>query len=259
MVTGIDWSRNKEKGYKKNSGNFVTLSQYDTLISWLINKMKMQEIIETGHIPDNEIIKRILRGEKDLYAIIVRRHNQRLYRVAMSIVNDNEEVEDVMQVTYINAYEHLEKFAFKASFSTWLTRILINESLLRLKKRGRVINISDDTMEREIFQQNISTVQTPVAKMLNTELKAALEQAIVELPEIYRTVFVMREIEDMSIAETQLCLGISEANVKVRLNRAKALLKDSINSFYKKEDLFHFHLSRCDRMVEGVMKGIEKI
>lgn len=96
----------------------------------------MQDAIVTGTIPDNEIITRILKGEKNLYAIIVRRHNQRLYRVAMSIINDNGEVEDVMQVTYINAYENLAKFSFKATFSTWLTRILINESLLRLKKEA---------------------------------------------------------------------------------------------------------------------------
>lgn len=218
--------------------------------------MDMRETFAKDTISDHEIITRILTGEKNLYALIVRRYNQRLYRVAMSIINDDAEVEDVMQVTYINAYENLGKFAFKASFSTWLTRILINESLLRLKKRGKSINMNDDTMDKEIYQHHTIEVQTPVARMLNSELKVALEEAIAQLPEKYRTVFIMREIEDMNVAETQACLDISEANVKVRLNRAKALLKDSLSQFYKKEDILHFHLSRCDRMIEQVMSKI---
>ncbi len=225
----------------------------------MTNKMDMRETFVTDTISDHEIITRILHGEKNLYSLIVRRYNQRLYRVAMSIINDDAEVEDVMQVAYINAYENLGKFAFKASFSTWLTRILINESLLRLKKRGKSINMNDDTMDKEIYQQHKIEVQTPVAKMLNSELKFALEEAIRQLPEKYRAVFIMREIEDMNVAETQACLDISEANVKVRLNRAKALLKDSLSQFYKKEDILHFHLTRCDRVIEGVMKGIDHL
>jgi RNA polymerase sigma-70 factor (ECF subfamily) len=218
--------------------------------------MDMRETFAAETISDHEIITRILNGEKNLYALIVRRYNQRLYRVAMSIINDDAEVEDVMQVAYINAYENLGKFAFKASFSTWLTRILINESLLRLKKRGKSISMNDDIMDKEIYQQHNIEVQTPVARMLNSELKVALEEAITRLPEKYRTVFIMREIEDMNVAETQACLDISEANVKVRLNRAKALLKDSLSHFYKKEDILHFHLSRCDRIIERVMSKI---
>lgn len=219
--------------------------------------MDMQETFVTDAISDNEIITRILQGEKDLYALIVRKYNQRLYRVGMSIINDDAEVEDVMQVAYIKGYENLSKFAFKSSFSTWLTRILINECLLRLKKRGKSINMNDDIMDKEIFQQHNSEVPTPAAKMLNSELKSILEKAIARLPEKYKTVFVMRVIEDMNVAETQACLDISEVNVKVRLNRAKALLKDTLSVFYKKEDIYHFHLSRCDRMVEAVMKGIQ--
>lgn len=98
--------------------------------------------------------------------------------------------------------------------------------------------------------------KTPLAKMLDTELKIVLENSIRSLPEKYRTVFIMREIENMNIAETKECLGISEVNVKVRLNRAKAILKNSLSSYLKHGDLLHFHLSRCDKMVEKVMKQI---
>ena len=248
-----------KKLQKKNYGTFVTLVLSITLINQIVEKTDMQKIFVTDTISDNEIITRILQGEKNLYAVVVRRYNQRLYRVAMSIINDDAEVEDAMQSAYINAYENLGKFAFKASFATWLTRILINESLLRLKKRGKSINMNDDTMDKEMYQQHAKVVQTPVAIMLNAELKSALEKAIRQLPEKYRTVFTMREIEDMNVAETKACLEISEVNVKVRLNRAKALLKKSLSQFYKKEDILHFHLSRCDRMIERVMMQIENL
>jgi RNA polymerase sigma factor (sigma-70 family) len=99
-------------------------------------------------------------------------------------------------------------------------------------------------------------VKTPVSTILNEELKAAIDQAILQLPEKYRTVFIMREIENMNIAETGACLDISEVNVKVRLNRAKSLLRNSLSSYYKKEEILHFHLTRCDRMVEGVISQI---
>jgi len=216
----------------------------------------MWEMPSINTLPDSEIIARILKGEKELYAIIVRRYNQRLYRVGMAIINDDSEIEDIMQVAYINAYENLGKFAFQSGFSTWLTRILINESLLRLKKKQKSININDDMMEHE-FNRHVSIVQTPVAKLLNAELKVMLEDAIRRLPDKYRAVFIMREIEGMNVADTQQCLSISEVNVKVRLNRAKALLKEWLSVYYKKEEILHFHLTRCNRMIERVMKQIE--
>lgn len=221
-----------------------------------MDKMHSRDIIKADATSDNEVIARVLQGEKDLYAVLVRRYNQRLYRVGMSIINDDAEIEDVMQVSYIKAYEHLEKFAFKSSFSTWLTRILINESLLRLKKRKKSINMDDNMMNKEIYKQNITDTRTPVVELLNSELKGILEDSIRQLPEKYRTVFIMREVEDMNIAETKECLNISEVNVKVRLNRAKILLRDSLKVYYKKEDILHFHLSRCDRIVDRVMKQI---
>jgi RNA polymerase sigma factor (sigma-70 family) len=224
-----------------------------------MNKMENRTNHVTDAISDTDLITRILAGEKNLYAEIVRKYNQRLYKVGMSIINDDAEVEDVMQVTYIKAYENLGKFAFKSSFSTWLTRILINESLLRLKQRKKSIHVSDETMDNELNLQSNTETQTPFMKILNVELKSVLEKAILDLPEKYRTVFIMREMENMSVAETQECLDISEANVKVRLNRAKGLLKNSLSSYYKSEDILHFHLTRCDRMVGLVMNQIESL
>ena len=218
--------------------------------------MELTEKIITEPVSDNELITRILEGEKNLYSVIVRRYNQRLYRVAMSIIDDDTEAEDIMQVTYIKAYENLPGFAFKASFSTWLTRILINESIARLKFRRKQINMNDDFLDMERYRTNNSLVPNPASRLLNEELKAAIEKAIRQLPEKYRAVFIMREIEQMNIAETRACLDISEVNVKVRLNRAKALLRESLSGFYKNEEILNFHLRRCDGMVQRVMSGI---
>jgi RNA polymerase sigma factor (sigma-70 family) len=208
-------------------------------------------------ISDNEIISRVLQGEKNLYANIVRKYNQRLYRVGMSIINDDAEVEDVMQVAYIKAYENLGKFEFKSAFSTWITRILINESLLRLKKRKQSFNMNDDMINNKISQHHLMDSQTPLMNVVNSELKLILEKAIGRLPEKYRTVFIMREIENMNVAETRECLDLSEVNVKVRLNRAKIMLKNSLAEYYQKDDILNFHLSRCDRIVEQVMQQID--
>jgi RNA polymerase sigma-70 factor (ECF subfamily) len=220
-----------------------------------MDKTFNQVVVATDLITDNEIISRVLSGEKDLYAVLIRRYNQRLYKVAISIINDNE-VEDAMQAAYIKAFENLGKFENKSTFSTWLTRILINECL-QIKRKKQILTMSDDMIENEIHSQSAHKLQTPLTVVVNTELKTILEKAINKLPEKYKTVFVMRELENMSIAETQECLNLSEANVKVRLNRAKALLKDSLSSLYKKEDLLQFHLLRCDRVTTNVMREIQ--
>jgi RNA polymerase sigma factor (sigma-70 family) len=210
-------------------------------------------------VSDEELIVSILGGEKNLYAALVRRYNQRLYRVGMAILNDDPDVEDAMQTTYVNAYTNLKSFGFKASFSTWLTRILINECFLRLKKRTKTAIMNDGYIETQIQQRQMDNPTTPYTNTANSELRTILDNAIRQLPEMYRTVFVLREIENLNVSETQECLSISESNVKVRLNRAKAMLRQLLGAYYNKEDILHFHLSRCDRMVERVMKQIESL
>ena len=221
--------------------------------------MNHDAVIESTDISDAEVISRVLQGEKNLYAVIVRRYNQRLYRIGMSFLNDQLEVEDAMQVAYIHAYEGLSKFEFRASFSTWLSRILINEILLRKKKkRKNSLLVFDNTENRALLQVSTDS-QTPANTMINTELKSILEEAISNLPEKYRTVFVMREMENMNVEETRECLAISDVNVKVRLNRAKAMLRKSLQHYYRNEDILHFHLSRCSRMVETVLNRIDPL
>ena len=175
--------------------------------------------------------------------------------MARSIVAEDAEAEDIMQDAYVRAYEHLRQYAGEAKFSTWLTKIAVYEALARKKRRSR-------TEELEAMPDWESRIQedkhSPEQNALTGELRSAIESAMQQLPDSYRTPFVLREVEGMSPAEVADCLGISEANVKVRVHRAKALLRKSLYSSLggNFSACFEFHLSRCDRVVEGVMRRI---
>ena len=209
----------------------------------------------TPQLPDADVIARVLAGEKDLYAILVRRYNPRLYRIGMSIINDDAEVEELMQTTYIKAYESLGKFSFRADFSTWLTRILMNECFQFLRRRRNALKFHGKIMNYFLDQRTTES-STPAAQVMNAELGSILEQAILQLPEKYRIVFIMREIEKINIAETKPCLQLSGISVKVTLNRAKALLRKSLKTYYQNDGILNFHLSRCNRMVSEVLTRI---
>ncbi|WP_188932555.1 sigma-70 family RNA polymerase sigma factor [Puia dinghuensis] len=199
----------------------------------------------SNQAPDEQLIKQIAAGEKELFEIIIRRYNQRLYRVGMSVLGDDQEVEEAMQVAYISAYEHLQQFEYRSAFGTWLTRIMLNQCYKARRDHTRILPVSQDS-------ENFINMKTPENVMASKELSQALENAIAQLPEKYRLVFVLREIEDLSVRETAEIAGIQQSNVKVRLNRAKSMLRESLNS-YMKESIYQFHLSRCDKMVSFVM------
>lgn len=209
-------------------------------------------IIVDQHLTDEELISRILLGEKNLFEVFMKKYNQRLYRVGMAILHDDDETEEVMQSSYIKAFENLARFEGKSSFATWLTRILINEALMTLKKK-KVRNSLDDIVGEPLVES-----QHPMKSLLNNELNIVLKNAVEQLPLKYRIVFMMRAIEGMSIAETTQCLSISEANVKVRLNRAKEMLRNNISHYVKLEDLYSFHLNRCELIRKNVMSAINK-
>jgi RNA polymerase sigma-70 factor (ECF subfamily) len=215
----------------------------------------MKDLKPTEPQYDNEIISKVIQGEKELYERIIRKYNPRLYRVAMSIVKDEDDAEEIMQIAYIKAYENLGKFEGKSSFSTWLTRILINEGLqiLKTKKRHEVMDWSDMSKEKKNIDDS-----NPLGQVMNQELKLILEHSIEQLPDKYRTVFVMRELENMSVAETMGCLDLTESNVKVRLNRAKEMLRESLSEYYRYNEVYSFHLSRCNRIVEKVYQKINQ-
>lgn len=212
--------------------------------------MNIKSMINTDSLSDEELVARVINGQTHLYEVLMRRLNARMFRISLSFIGDDMEAEDIMQNTYIYAYRNLAKFNNRAKFNTWITRILINECILRKKKllnRQKVINASGN---------NDIVTHTPLNDVMNKELKGLLETAVSALPEKYRTVFVMREIEDMSTQETMEVLDIEESNVKIRLMRAKSLLRDQLKDYYRSPELFEFHLTRCDRIVVAVMQQI---
>jgi RNA polymerase sigma-70 factor (ECF subfamily) len=211
-------------------------------------------------LTDEEVVDRVLRGEVALFEILMRRHNPRIYRVARSIVKDEEEAEDIMQQAYVNAYTHLSQFAGRARFSTWLTRIAVYEALARARRRqqlepiGEASGADEDEMTRLVAKQ-----PDPEQQALAGELRVLLESPIDALPEAYRSTFVLREVQGLSITETAECLGINEETVKTRLHRARGRLRETL---YRSAGLanalvFPFHYPRCDRVVDAVFARLD--
>jgi RNA polymerase sigma-70 factor (ECF subfamily) len=209
-------------------------------------------------IPDDEVVTRVLRGDLAVFEILMRRYNQRLFRVARAIVRVDAEAEDVVQQAYLSAYTHLRQFGGRSKFSTWLTRIAVNEALARTRHRVRLAEVE---LEVEDLKSMAANTRTPEETTSGHELGALVEGAIDGLEEPYRVVFMMREVEQLSVAETAECLEISEENVKVRLHRAKAMLREALFAKVSTaaSGAFSFLGARCDRLVEAVMGKIRTL
>jgi RNA polymerase sigma-70 factor (ECF subfamily) len=205
-------------------------------------------------LSDDELLARIRSGESHLFELVMRRYNQRIYRTVRAIVRDDVETEDVMQEAYVNAYAHLADFAGRAQLSTWLTRIAVHEALARLRRGKRFVSLDAEPSD----MPTPSLAPTPEDNVSDRELGAVLERAIDALPEGFRIVFVLRAVEEMSVAETSEVLDIPEETVKTRLHRARGLLRDAMvdRADAITPQLFGFHLSRCDRVVGAVLKRI---
>ena len=207
-------------------------------------------------LTDEQLVDRIKAGEGSCFEILMRRYNQRLYRVARSIVRDEGEAEDVMQQAYVNAYMHLDQFAGKARFATWLTRIAVYEALGRKKDRARLLEIDAMTETEQGEEALRSRMPDPEEQALHGELRKTLEESLDALPDIYSTVVVLRDVEGLSTAEAADCLGTSEEVVKTRLSRARGLLRREIlaRAGAEARHAFSFHASRCDRVIASVFK-----
>jgi RNA polymerase sigma-70 factor (ECF subfamily) len=214
--------------------------------------------VKPVRLSDEEVVTRVLNGEKELYEILLKRYNQTLYRTIRSYLDDGE-VEDIMQEAYIKAFEKLGQFQGGSTFSTWLIRIGINEALqfLRQRKKFRVINLyGNHEGSTQVFNIPDSSKMNPEKKLINQEGKLLYEKAISQLPEKYRIVYVLREIEGLKNPEIAACLDLTESNVKVRLHRAKLLIREELYKISSNANVFEFGNKRCDRMVENVMKRI---
>lgn len=206
-------------------------------------------------LTDDEIVARVRAGELPLFELLMRRHNQRVYRAARAILKEGDEAEDVMQDAYIRAFEHLDEFEGRAPFSSWLTRIAVHEALARVR-RGRRFAPLDSRPEERLMPAQTTT--SPEAQASDGEMRAALERAIGELPDEFRAVFVLRAVEEMSGAETAECLGIPEETVKTRLHRARGRLQETLLAAFEPQvsRAFEFQRPRCDRVVAAVLARI---
>jgi RNA polymerase sigma-70 factor (ECF subfamily) len=220
-----------------------------------------ETVISQEPLSDDEVVARVLAGETSIFEIVMRRYNQRLYRVARAILRNDGEAEDVMQDAYVRAYEHLDQFEGRAKFSTWLTRIAVHEALARQRRENRYQELEPmSESDGDPMDGFASTALTPEEQVSNSEIRSLLEKAVGTLPDAYRTVFVLRDIEDMSTTDTANALEISEENVKVRLHRARALLRKTLydRAGMERKDAFNFHAVRCDRVVKNVFERIQK-
>ena len=215
-----------------------------------------EQVPET--LTDEEVVRRILAGESALFKLIMRRYNQRLYRVVRSVLRDDDEAEDAVQQAYVNAYLHLGQFGGRARFATWLTKIAVYEAYSRARRRDRYTNLESAEMESrlpgETGDRMMSANPDPERLVATAELRELLEKLIDSLPSNYRTVFVLREVEGLSTIETAECLGISPEAVKVHLHRGKATLRKELHAQagLATSSAFPFLGARCDRIVQGV-------
>jgi len=210
---------------------------------------------QTEKYTEAEIIKRILEGEKAIYEIIVRRFNPYLYKIGRSYNYNHQDTQDLMQETFIDAYKNLPQFEGRADFKTWIIRIMLNNCYRKKEKSSFKNEIAKEVNDnsKPMFTPSNNDTEKIVQ---NRELAHIIEATLSEIPYDYRMVFTLREITGMNILETANLMNISEANVKVRLNRAKAMLRNEMEKSYSAKELFEFNLIYCDAIVENVMKRI---
>ena len=212
---------------------------------------------ELGQYADIEIIQKILQGEFELFEILIRRNNSFLYKTGRSYNFNHEDTQDLMQDTLIDAYTHLAKFENRSSFKTWIIKIMLNNCFKKQQKfsfkNEGANNISDKSIPMFQHPQQNDTSKT----VANRELSFVIENALKQIPVDYRTVFSLREINGLNVDETAEAMNITEANVKVRLNRAKTMLRIEIEKAYSTEDIFEFNLVYCDAITNNVMNKIK--
>ncbi|HRB30808.1 MAG TPA: sigma-70 family RNA polymerase sigma factor [Ferruginibacter sp.] len=209
-------------------------------------------------LSEEEIIQRILAGEKPLYELIVKRFNPTLYKIGRSYNYNHQDTQDLMQDSFIDAYKNLKQFEGRAHFKTWIIRIMLNNCYRKKEKLSFKNELTTDFNEnaKPMFS---NTQYNAVNNIQNRELGHIIENALATITEDYRIVFSLREINGLNVAETAELLGISEANVKVRLNRAKTILRNKIELAYSNLELYEFNLQYCDAIVINVMQKINDL
>jgi RNA polymerase sigma-70 factor (ECF subfamily) len=223
-------------------------------------KNAMTAVPEIEPQTDEHLVQQILAGNTALYELLMRRYNERLYRVARAITRDDAEAEDVIQQAYVNAFANLRQFNGQAQFSTWLTRIAINESLARVRRNRKYEPFNEDSPNVETFMP-WNRPPDPERQAFTGELRELLEWAIDGLPDGAREVFVLREVEGLSTIEAADSLGVSEDVIKTRLSRARAALRRALleRTGATAPEAFRFERPRCDRVVSAVLARIQSM
>jgi RNA polymerase sigma-70 factor (ECF subfamily) len=206
---------------------------------------------------DLELAQRAMARDGAAFRTIIKTHNQRLYRIARGVVRNDAEAEDIVQEAYVRAFAHLESFRGDASLGTWLSRIVINEALGRLRKRRRTVAMPENP-QAEIIQFPLNPSDDPERTMAQRQILQLVERATDSLPDVYRMVFMARVIEGLSIEETSELLGVRPQTVKTRLHRARALLRKALDDQIGPVllEAFPFAGRRCERLTAAVMKRL---
>jgi RNA polymerase sigma-70 factor, ECF subfamily len=210
-------------------------------------------------LSDSQLVEQVRAGDRALFEILVRRHNQRMYRTIRAVLHDEHEVEDAMQQAYVNAFVHLHQFQERSQFSTWLTRIALNEAFGRRRKM-RAVDALPAAADAELMLGALASPQPdPERQAYVQELRIALEAAIDALPETYRLVLMLRDVEGLSTSETGEALGLGDVVIKTRLHRARAMIRRLVTDRLGESApvAFPFPALRCDRVVSGVLAAID--
>ncbi len=211
---------------------------------------------------DQDLVRRVVARDARAFEVLMRRHNRLLFRTARSIVRDDHEAQDCVQEAYLQAYRSMETFRAQSRLSTWLVRIVINQALERMRKHKReegnvrLDNVVD--LESHMDTTGLRAPERPDIEASRSEVRKLLEARIDRLPDAFRTVFILRALEELSVEETAVCLGIPEATVRTRFFRARSQLRESVarDVDLAVDEAFSFAGERCDRIVAAVLERI---
>ncbi len=214
--------------------------------------------IPDEHTADAALVARAANGDEAAFEHIMRQHNRLLFRTARSILKSDTEAEDALQEAYLRAWRGLGSFRSEARLSTWLVRIVINEALGRLRRRGAEVLAFDATIDLADVREG-NPDERPDRVAMRSEMRAMMETCIDALPEAFRTVFILRAVEEMSVDEVSEAMGLPQATVRTRFFRARGLLREGLarNIDHAMADAFSFDGVRCDRIVAGVMARLK--
>jgi RNA polymerase sigma-70 factor (ECF subfamily) len=219
-------------------------------------------------LDDDALLQRIRTGDRDAFTWLMRRYNRRLYRVARSVLRDDAEAEDALQDAYLQAYRALPTFRGESALATWLTRIVVNAALMRQRKTGRLADVielgadfgADDATAPRPAGDRLDEPAQPELAALRAQTRRLIETGIDKLPAAFRTVFVLRAVEELTVEETAATLDIPEATVRTRYFRARAMLREALarEIDFAIEDAFGFDGARCDRIVDAVRRRLDE-